>query len=132
MEEHRLKVKIYLEDTDAEGIVYYANYLKYIERARNDMFEQLGLSIMDLIDSGQSFVVHEVHVKYLKSARLGDELVVKSTARRESDYRVSFHQEVHLEKHESLLVVAQVQVVCVDKKGNLMELPESVRFDLMH
>ncbi len=129
MREHRLEIKVYLEDTDAEGIVYYANYFKYIERARSDMFEQMGLRIVDSVDSGRSYVVHEVHAKYHRSARLGDRLVVMSKARRQSDYRVSFEQQVQLEKDAVTLVSARVEVVCIDRNGNLMELPDTVRFD---
>jgi tol-pal system-associated acyl-CoA thioesterase len=121
MEEHRFTVKVYLEDTDAIGIVYYANYLKFLERARSEFLEGLGVPAGD-----RQYVVHEMHIKFIKPSRMGDLLEVRSTARRASDYRVTFAQKVYLQGAQTLLVSAEVQVACVDSEGNLAEFPEGL------
>jgi len=121
MDPHRLELKVYLEDTDAIGIVYHANYLKYMERSRSDMLES-GASAM----GGRQFVVHEMQIKFLRPARLGDRIEVRTTARRASDYRITFSQAVLLKQGEIQLASAEVQVTCVDSQGNLTEIPEKV------
>lgn len=77
--EHRFALSVYFEDTDAAGIVYYANYLKYMERARSDMIHAAGVDqVAELKSSGSAYAVAEVAIKYVRPARLGDDLVVVS------------------------------------------------------
>ena len=126
MAAHKLKLSVYLEDTDAQGIVYHANYLKYFERARSRIFKAHGL------DSGPAtaqpmFVVHEMNIKFKQPARLSDELEVTTEFEKASDYRLTFEQQIRPSGQDELLVSAQVQVVCVDKEGNLVELPENLQ-----
>src|SRR5205823_3195977 len=84
----RFNVRVYWEDTDAGGIVFYANYLKFFERARTEWLRSLGLEQSRLrAETGGIFIVSETAVKYLKAARLDDELIV--TARLESSGRAS-------------------------------------------
>src|SRR3954470_7078861 len=78
--EHRFALAVYFEDTDAYGIVYYANYLKFMERARSDFIRALGVDqAAELRSSGSAYAVVEVDIRYRKPARLGDDLVVVST-----------------------------------------------------
>ena len=78
--EHHFALTVYFEDTDAAGIVYYANYLKFMERARSDMIRAAGVDqVGELNSSGSAYAVAEVSIKYLRPARLGDDLVVVST-----------------------------------------------------
>ena len=78
--EHRFALSVYFEDTDAYGIVYYANYLKYMERARSDMIRAAGVDqVAELNASGSAYAVAEVSIRYVRPARLGDDLVVVST-----------------------------------------------------
>jgi acyl-CoA thioester hydrolase len=126
MQEHTLGIKVYLEDTDAEGIVYHANYLKYFERARSEILEARGVPLAEMNTRRRLFVVHEMHIKFQRPARLGDELEVRSSYQRASDYRVTFHQSAHRPGESSPLVSAEVQVVCVDPEGNLKDLPEGI------
>lgn len=121
MEPHRLPVKVYLEDTDAIGIVYHSNYLKYMERSRHEMLAGNTVSL-----DGRQFVVHEMHIKFLRPARLGDQLEVRTTATRASDYRITFTQEVVLVPDGLQLASAEVQVTCVDSQGALTEIPEEI------
>src|SRR5206468_7176090 len=77
--EHRFALSVYFEDTDAYGIVYYANYLKYMERARSDMIRAVGVDqFAELQRSGSAYAVVEVAIKYRRPGRLGDNLLVVS------------------------------------------------------
>ncbi len=76
---HHFALRVYFEDTDAAGIVYYANYLKYMERARSDMLRALGVDQRAVLEAGGGvYVVAEVHIKYRAPAKLEDALVVRS------------------------------------------------------
>jgi acyl-CoA thioester hydrolase len=122
------EVKIYYEDTDSIGIVYYVNYLKYMERARS---EYLGLSEMRrLNEAGFSFVVYEVNVRYVAPARLGDTLTVTARPLLESDYRIKFRQEINHKESGKLLVKGEVEVVFVDRSG-LIPIPAEMKAKLL-
>jgi len=121
--EHR----VYLDDTDAQGIVYHANYLKFFERARSDLLAAKGVSIDDQGRGDHRFVVHEVRLKYLRSALLGDDIHVTTRYEKASEYRLTFFQEVR--RGHTKLVEAETQVVCIDPEGNLASLPDRLDFD---
>src|SRR3954466_3235740 len=77
---HLFPLRVYFEDTDVAGIVYYANYLKYMERARSDMLRCAGIDQRAALEAGEGvYVVAEANIKYRASARLDDDLVVLST-----------------------------------------------------
>ena len=79
-EEHRFALTVYFEDTDTAGIVYYANYLKFMERARSDMLRAVGIDQRAAKEAGEGvYAVAEVNIRYLRPARLGDDLLVVST-----------------------------------------------------
>lgn len=120
---HVARWKIYLEDTDAGGVVYHANYLKFLERSRTDLLESRGSPPVAGGDGSPSFVVHEVYLKHLRPARLGQTIEVHTRYQRASDYRLSFEQEIRLPGQPSPLLTATVQVVAVDPAGKLVELP---------
>ncbi len=124
MQEHRLPVKIYLEDTDAQGIVYHANYLKYFERARTEILESMGGTALSFGDRALRFVVHEVQLKFNRPAHLGDAVEVRSTCKRASSFRISFEQSVYRGDEPKPLVAGTVNVVCIDEAGELAELPD--------
>ena len=102
-------VRIYYEDTDALGLVYYANYLKFMERARTEWLRQLGFEQNDLIAQGLGFVVVSVQVDYKKPARFNDELLVKSSLAGRSKVSLTFNQEIYRNADE-LLVKGQIKV----------------------
>lgn len=122
MESNRLAVRVYLEDTDAQGVVYHANYLKFFERGRDEM---LRASNFEPVSGAAEvmFVVHEMNIKFLQAARLADQLTVETSCRRSSDYRLSFEQQILRAGEQAPLVKAEVQVVCIDREGKLTELP---------
>ena len=93
--EHRFALTVYFEDTDTAGVVYYANYLKYMERARSDMIRAVGIDQGAVLrEGGDAYYVADVHIRYLKPARLGDDLVVASTVEHVRAASVVIHQRV--------------------------------------
>lgn len=105
-------VRVYWEDTDAGGVVYYANYLKFLERARTEWLSALGLEQDRLArEEGVVFVVRRVEADYLKPARFNDRLVVES--RLQHLQRASLVMGQRILRGEEVLLEAQVKVVCV-------------------
>lgn len=105
-------VRVYWEDTDAGGVVYYANYLKFLERARSEWLRALGLSQTELAQrDGVLFVVRHVAVEFLAPARFDDSLEVRSVAEELGGASLTLMQEVY--RGESLLVTARVRIACV-------------------
>ena len=93
--EHHFALHVYFEDTDTYGVVYYANYLKFMERARSDMIRAAGVDQNSEHHSGGgAYAVAEVNIRYLKPARLGDDLVVLSTVEQVRAVSVLIHQRV--------------------------------------
>ncbi len=93
--QHRFALTVYFEDTDTAGIVYYANYLKYMERARSDFLRAVGIDQRAALDAGEGvYAVAEVAIRYLRPARLGDDLLVVSTVETVRAASVLIHQRV--------------------------------------
>ncbi|MBT1450027.1 tol-pal system-associated acyl-CoA thioesterase [Glaciecola sp. XM2] len=109
------KIRVYYEDTDAGGIVYYANYLKYFERARSDWVRQLGADQVNLLEQSIAFVVKELNIVYHKSAVLDDVLTVSCEPTIIKRVSIMFNQAVYNNKKECL-VEAKVKVGCVDTR----------------
>jgi acyl-CoA thioester hydrolase len=120
-------VRIYYEDTDAGGVVYYANYLRFCERARTEWLRTLGYSQQQLLETGGSlFVVRSVQAEYLAPARLDDSLSVISTIRSVSHVSVIFFQRIFRE--EKLLFTAEVKIVSVSSSsGRPVPWPNDVQ-----
>src|SRR5436305_9466220 len=122
--EHRFALSVYFEDTDAYGIVYYANYLKYMERARSDMIRAVGVDqVAELAASGSAYAVVEVDIRYRRPGRLGDDLRVLSTvgAVRAS----SVHIQQRVMRGTELLTDARVVAAFLDGEGRPRRQPKS-------
>ncbi|MBN2403749.1 MAG: YbgC/FadM family acyl-CoA thioesterase [Spirochaetes bacterium] len=123
--EHRLDVKVYYEDTDCLGIVYHANYLKYMERGRSEYISLKGKPINELNAEGMNFAVYEMKIKFLKAAKLGDILqVVTKPGNDKSEYRRRLIQRVEL--NGTVMVEAEVDVVCLDNNKQLRVFPAGI------
>jgi len=107
-------VRVYIEDTDVGGIVYYGNYLKFMERARTEFLRHYQISQQQLKQQGYLFVVKSAHCDYKASALLDDQLSVSVSIESCSAATVVFNQEVRTDK---LLCSGQVVVVCVSAKN---------------
>jgi tol-pal system-associated acyl-CoA thioesterase len=120
---HIFRVQIYYEDTDHSGLVYHANYLKYFERAREHL---LGVrELVRLLDEdGIGFVVYKCEMTFREGAVFGDSLEIRTTPKRESDFRLVFQQDVF--RGDKLLVQGVVQLVCIDRDKKLTRVPQSV------
>ncbi len=93
--EHRFALTVYFEDTDTAGIVYYANYLKFMERARSDMIRAAGIDQRAAQEAGEGvYAVAEVNIRYLRPAKLNDDLLVLSTVQQVRAASVVIHQRV--------------------------------------
>lgn len=120
-DEHRVSYKVYYEDTDSLGIVYYANYLKYLERGRTEYVAQFGKDIRDWNKEGYYFVVYGMNIRFRKPAELGDTIEVVSSYSLPSPYRALFRQRV--ERRSELIVEADVEVVCLGPNRMVREFP---------
>ena len=109
-------VRVYYEDTDAQGVVYYANYFRFLERARTEWLRSLGVDMVRLMDEDRRiFVVAEVQARFLAPARLSDELIV--TARLEKLTRVAFDIEQNIYRdsvYGEMLIQARVKAAYLD------------------
>jgi acyl-CoA thioester hydrolase len=121
--EHHFALSVYFEDTDAYGIVYYANYLKYMERARSDMIRAVGVDqFAELQRSGSAYAVVEVDIRYKKPGRLGDDLQVVSTVDQVRASSVLIHQRVMRGKEQ--LTDARVTAAFLDGEGRPKRQPK--------
>jgi acyl-CoA thioester hydrolase len=119
---HRHKVKIYYEDTDAGGVVYYANYLRYMERARTEFLSESGIDVAGYHNKGYLFAVINVDVQYKKPAVLGDIIDVTTEVREVTNVTITLRHQVFRENN--LLVEATVRLACITKDGKPRRLPE--------
>jgi acyl-CoA thioester hydrolase len=126
---HTFPVRIFYEDTDMAGIVYYANYLKYIERARSDIVEQLGVDQRAMRDEDVVFVITRVEADYLGTARFGDRLEVRTTHHAKGAVRWMFDQEVA--RGDEIIFRAKVTAVCMTTAGKPTRLPAKLRSQLV-
>ena len=119
----KYKVKIYYEDTDAGGVVYYANYLKYLERARSEAIYSLGLTNTNLQkDHDTLIIVKSCNIEYKKPAKFEDELEIISSIL--SKTKTSFTMLQTIKKNEEIISEATVQLVTVNKEGKPIKIPE--------
>jgi acyl-CoA thioester hydrolase len=122
---HVFPITVYYEDTDMAGIVYYANYLRYIERARSEVVEQLGIDQRAMRDEDIVFAVTRVEADYLGSARLGDRIKVLSTHYPVGAVRWVFDQTVELDG--KVIFRAKVTAACMSIAGRPTRLPAEIR-----
>ena len=121
--QHHFALTVYFEDTDAYGIVYYANYLKFMERARSDFIRAVGVEqAAELHASGSAYAVVEVDIKYRKPARLSDDLLIVSTVEQVRASSVLIHQRVM--RGEEQLTDARVTAAFLDGEGRPRRQPK--------
>jgi len=125
---HKLDIRVYYEDTDMAGIVYYANYLRYIERARSDWVRGLGIDQKVMKAEGAVFVVRRVEADYLAAAVLDDELVVETDVVQVTGARLVMDQRVM--RGSDVIFQAIVTVVVLGDNGQPTRLPANIRLML--
>ena len=118
-------LRIYYEDTDLAGIVYYANYLKFIERARSEMLKEANVNQIDLIKRGYFFVVKSLKADYLKPAYFEDSLEVITEVAKVKGASIILQQSIF--RSEKLLFEASIRLALLDKFGKAVRLPANIR-----
>jgi len=125
---HLFDLRVYYEDTDFGGIVYYANYLKFIERARSEMVREMGIDQKQMKEDGVVFAVRKVEADYLAAALYDDELQVCTKIGATTPARMVFEQEVW--RGDQMIFSADVTVVCIGANGQPTRLPAMIRRNL--
>ena len=126
MNEFNYKVKVFYEDTDAGGVVYYANYLKFFERARTEAIAEIGLSNKKLLkENGILIIVKSCKIEYKKPAKLEDQLEIKSSII--STSKTSFKMKQKAYKDQELITDCEIHLVIVDKKGKPTKIPNLLK-----
>lgn len=119
------KLKVYYEDTDSGGVVYYANYLKFLERARTEALYSIGYSNKKVKEDFEALIIVKAcNIEYKKSAHLEDELSVRSFVK--SITKTSFFMNQIITRGDEIIVEAQVHLVFVDKKGKPVKIPDKI------
>ncbi|TRZ95212.1 acyl-CoA thioesterase [bacterium] len=124
-----MKVRIFYHHTDAGGVVYYANYLMFLEEARTEYFEQCGISMRELIKSGVLFVVAHQDIDYKSPALYGDTLEVTTRICGSGAAKVEFLNEVK-NQDGKLIAVARTALVCVERNLKPRQIPQELRIKL--
>jgi acyl-CoA thioester hydrolase len=122
---NRLAIRIYYEDTDSGNVVYYANYLRYMERGRAELMRELGFPQSRLHKEDAIFVVAEVNCKYHKPARYNDLLTVETAITGHTAHSLSFHYEI-VNQNGERCVSADIKAACVDNRGKLRKIPAAM------
>ena len=123
------KIKVYYEDTDAGGVVYYANYLKFLERARSDALSDIGLSNLNIKkDFGALIVVKSCNIDFNKSAHLEDQLKINSFIT--SFSKTSFIMSQSIFRNKDIIVKSKVHLVFINEKSKPIRIPEKILIDL--
>ncbi|WP_299679627.1 tol-pal system-associated acyl-CoA thioesterase [uncultured Roseobacter sp.] len=125
MSTHRFPIRVYYEDTDMAGIVYYANYLRYIERARSDWVREIGIDQLAMKAEGVVFAVRRVEADYIQPARFDDLLEVETTLSKLTPARMIMVQKVF--RGAEILFAAEVTIACIGARGKPARLPAELR-----
>lgn len=107
-------LKIYIEDTDFQGFVYHANYIKFFERARSDFLSNNNISQEQLRDDGFGFVVKKIQIDYLATSKLGDTLIVQSSVYKKSNARMIFNQKIINQVDNKIICEGDVEICFIN------------------
>lgn len=123
---NRMEIKLYYEDTDCGGVVYYANYLRYMERGRTEYLADQGISIKELMDQGTIFVVSRAEIDYRSSAKYGDTIVLKTAVTEKTGATLLFEHRMTEKTTGRLLVEGKVRMVCTDLAAKPKRIPKDM------
>lgn len=123
--------QIYYHDTDAGGIVYYANYLKYLEEARTEWLEARGLGMKSFLEKGLLYAVRSCNIVYQSPARYGDVIGCDAVLEKVTGVQLFFKQKVWLKGSSKSVVEAEVVLVCLDRQFRPKPIPDDVKVKLL-
>ena len=126
MQHHSMNIRVYYEDTDLGGVVYYANYLRFIERARSEWIREIGIDQIKMRNEEEAiFVVTKIKADYLSPAHFDDILTVDTRIKVVSPVRAYFYQNIYRE--EKVIFRSEVCVTCTSNSGKVLRLPEKIK-----
>jgi acyl-CoA thioester hydrolase len=123
--------RVYYHDTDAGGIVYYGQYLCYLEEARTEFLEQKGLSVQHFKDRGLAYAVRQCNITYKSPARYGETLVCLANLKKATSVQLIFDQTIHDKKDGRLIVESEVSLVCLNSDFKPTPIPEDLKEKLL-
>ncbi len=126
-----MEKRIFYHDTDAGGIVYYGNYLKYLEEARTEFLETKGLSVTTFHDRGLRYAVRKCNITYRSPARYADTLICGAKINQISAAQIIFDQTIHDKETGRLIVEAEVALACLNKDFKPTVIPEDLKGKLL-
>jgi len=121
-----MEIRIYYEDTDCGGVVYYANYLKYFERARTQYLEERGLSVAGLMKEGTVFVVVHAEIDYRSSARYGDTLVIETVVSDMTAASFTCSHMIRERESQRVIVEGSARLAATDGNGKVQRLDKAM------
>lgn len=121
-----MEIRIYYEDTDCGGVVYYANYLKYFERARTEYLEERGISVTRLLKEGTQFLVVHAEVDYRSPARYGEVLTIETKLTETGRTSLTFAHVIQERTSQRVVVEGSAKLVTVDLQGKVKRLEKSL------
>ena len=128
--EFKHEVKVYYEDTDMGGVVYYSNYLKFLERARTEMINSIGLPNKKLLEIYKTLImVKSCNIEYIIPAKLEDKLQIYSTI--DSIKKISFIVIQNIKRDDNLIATAKLKLVTVSKEGKPIKIPSVLKDELL-
>lgn len=120
-------VRVYYEDTDHGGVVYYANYLKFMERARSEFLRTVGLELDEIErDYGMMFAVRQANISYHAPARFNEMLDIRSRLIEMRGARIAFKQQIYRHSDQTLLTDGEIHLACINRDGNVCRIPASI------
>lgn len=122
---HAFEFTVYYEDTDMAGVVYHANYIKFIERARTEWVRAIGLDQNHMREAGQVFAVRRIRAEYLAPAKFGDALTILTTPGALTSARLTLNQTIA--RGDAVLFTAEVEIVLLSTAGRPLRLPAEIR-----
>lgn len=125
MEVNTIKVRVYYEDTDFGGVVYYAKYLRYLEQGRTELFRNRGVNLAECQRNGLVFAVADVHIKYKASARYDDLLDVETSLSELKKASMTFDTKI-FNQNGTLLVTSKTKVACMNGRGRATRIPAEI------
>jgi len=121
---HTFRIKIYYEDTDAGGVVYYANYLRFMERGRTELLSDKGIDVAEYHSKGYFFPVVHVDIHYRRPAKLGEIIEVATEVVEITNITITFKQEIF--RDDAVLVEATVKLACINRNGKPQRIPSEL------
>lgn len=123
--DHCFSIRVYMEDTDLQGIVYHANYLYFFERARTELLREYGFTLTAMAKYDTNFAIKDIHLHFLFPAQLDDLLKIETRCQRKKNCSLRFNQAMFNQSGQ-LLCEANIDVVCVNKQLKPIRLPEAL------